>query len=275
MRSTGKQKLLDVCAQSMASGHIDEAGELALRRWWLRQRNRAEDLIATFTACPVADWTGRILAHRAHRHPWYGLLANEVTLQEFATFMLENKSFPMFLPLAERALQVQICEQARAALQRNIDDEQVPVPHADLMRRLMGALKALAGDGLQVQVYASLIDRTLVYYYGYYLDPWSLVGSMYVTEAVAFQRLRDMNRGLQRLGLRPDDLEFIRVHMSCDEGHARDWTDCVIGPTLGLNPSLRTHIAAGIAVSLETSARYLDRLVDRRQTVAVSESPAG
>lgn len=261
--SADEQKLLDACAHGMASGQIDEAGELALRRWWLPQRDRAQDLIAAFVACPVADWTARILAHRAHRHPWYELLANEVTLQEFATFMLENRSFPMFLPLAERALQVQICEQARAALQRNIDDEQVPVPHADLMRRLMGALKALAGDGLQVQVYASLIDRTLVYYYGYYLNPWSLVGSMYVTEAVAFQRLRDMNRGLQRVGLRTDDLEFIRVHLTCDEDHARDWSDCVIGPTLSLNPSLRTNIAEGIAVSLETSVRYLDRLVRR------------
>jgi hypothetical protein len=211
----------------------------------------------------VVDWISMILAHRAHRHPWYDLLANEVTLQEFATFMLENRSFPPFLPLAERVLKAQICDQARAALQRNIDDEQVPVPHAELMQRLMGALRARAGDDLRLEIYPSLIDRTLVYYYGYYLDPWGLVGAMYVTEAVACHRLHAMNTGLQRLGLRPHDLEFIHVHMNCDEDHARDWSDCVIGPTVKLNPILRTNIAQGIAVALETSARYLDRLVER------------
>jgi hypothetical protein len=42
--------------------------------------------------------------------------------------MLENRKFPMFLPLAQRALKAQICDEARAALQRNIDDEQLPVP---------------------------------------------------------------------------------------------------------------------------------------------------
>jgi pyrroloquinoline quinone (PQQ) biosynthesis protein C len=137
------------------------------------------------------------------------------------------------------------------------------------MQRLMAALKARAGDALELGLYPSLIDRTLVYYYGYYLDAWSLVGSMYVTEALAFQRLQDMNRGLQRLGLGPHDLEFLRVHMTCDEDHAREWSECVIGPTLQLNPSLRQNIAEGIAVSLETSARYLDRLVQRRQPIAV------
>jgi Iron-containing redox enzyme len=261
METVTGPNLLDVCVRCLDSQMLDKASELALRSWWLPQRRRGEHLIGEIRECPVADWTRMILAHRAHRHPWYDLLANEITLQEFAAFMLENRSFPPFLPLAERVLKAQICDEARAALQRNIDDEQVPVPHAELMQRLMGALKARTGDGLPLEMYPALVDRTLVYYYGYYLDPWSLIGSMYVTEAVAYYRLQDMNTGLRRVGLRPDDLEFIRVHMACDQDHAHDWSDCVIGPTLRLNPNLRTNIAEGIAIALETSARYLDRLV--------------
>jgi len=263
MESGGDPDLLDVCVRCIDTQRLDEASASALRYWWAPQRRQAEGLIVGITGCPVADWTSMILAHRAHRHPWYDLLAKEVTLQEFAAFMLENLSFPAFLPLAERALKAQICDQARAALQRNIDDEQVPVPHAELMRRLMRALQARAGNGLPLKVYPSLVSRTLIYYYGYYLDPWSLVGSMYVTEAVALQRLADMNTGLRRLGFGAHDLEFIRVHITCDEDHARDWSDSVIGPTLGLKPSLRTNIAEGIAIALETSARYLDQLVAR------------
>jgi Iron-containing redox enzyme len=137
------------------------------------------------------------------------------------------------------------------------------VPHAELMGRLMGVLKARVGEGLRLEVYPTLVDRTLVFYYGYYLDVWSLIGSLYVTETVAFHRLQGMNTGLQRLGLNARELEFIHIHMTCDENHARDWSDGVVGPTLNLDPSVRSSIAEGIAVCLETSARYLDRQVQR------------
>src|SRR5262249_11878485 len=103
----------------------------------------------------------------------------------------------------------------------------------------------------------------LVFYHGYYLDPWSLVGSLFVTEAVAQHRLQCMDAGLRRLGLGAHELEFVRVHLGCDEGHARDWSEGVIGPTLLVDPSVRRSIAEGTAVCLETSARYLDAQVRR------------
>ena len=273
MQALTQAALLDFCSNNMESGRLDTVGETALRSWWKLQRERADALVEALVARPATEWTEAILEHRAHRHPWYDALAKEVTLEEFATFMLENRRFPAFLPLAKRALKAQICDEARAALQRNIDDEQVPVPHAELMGRLMGALKARVGDGLRLETYPGLVNRTLVFYYGYYLDVWSLIGSLYVTEAVAFHRLQGMNTGLQRLGLNAQELEFIHIHMTCDEDHARDWSDGVVGPTLSLDPSVRSRIAEGIAVCLETSARYLDgqvqRLKERRGAHAV------
>src|SRR5215813_13604664 len=268
MQAFTQSALLDFCCDKMQSGQLDLEGEMALQAWWNRQRKRVDPLVEELMSRPTSEWTEAILEHRAHRHPWYDALATEVTLEEFATFMLENRRFPTYLPLAQRALKAQICDQARAALQRNIDDEQVPVPHAELMGRLMGALKARVGEGLKLEVYPSLVNRTLVFYYGYYLNVWSLIGSLYVTEAVAFHRLDRMNTGLQRLGLNAQELEFIHIHMTCDEDHARDWSDGVVGPTLNVNPSLQSRIAEGIAVCLETSARYLDwqmqRLKERR-----------
>ena len=263
MQASTQTALLDLCANNMDSGQLDTVSETALRAWWKLERARANPLVEALMSRPATEWTEAILEHRAHRHPWYDQLAKEVTLEEFATFMLENRRFPAFLPLAQRALKAQICDEARSALQRNIDDEQVPVPHAELMGRLMGALKARVGEGLRLEVYPTLVDRTLVFYYGYYLDVWSLIGSLYVTEAVAFHRLQGMNTGLQRLGLNARELEFIHIHMTCDENHARDWSDGVVGPTLNLDPSVRSSIAEGIAVCLETSARYLDRQVER------------
>ena len=262
MQALTQPALLDLCWKNMESGQLDTVGEAALRAWW-KLEVRVDPLVEALMSRPATEWTDAILEHRAHRHPWYDALATDVTLEEFATFMLENHRFPAFLPLAQHAMKVQICDEARATLQRNLDDEQVPVPHAELMGRLMGALKARVGEGLPLEVYPSLVNRTLVFYYGYYLDVWSLIGSLYVTEAVAFHRLQCMNTGLQRLGLDAHELEFIRIHMTCDESHADGWSDGVVGPTLDLDPSVRSRIAEGIAACLETSARYLDSQVQR------------
>ena len=102
------------------------------------------------------------------------------------------------------------------------------------------------------------MDRILVFYYGYYCDPWHLSGSLYATEVMAHYRMTQMGLGLERLGFDKADREFIRVHVECDEGHASDWSDGVIAPSIRLDPSLRAPVAEGIAACLESSARYLD-----------------
>ena len=221
MQASTRLALLDLCCNSMQAGRLTSDGEAALRGWWNCQKERVNPLAEALVSRPVAEWIAVILEHRAHRHPWYDALAWEVTLEEFARFMLENHRFPAFLPLAQRALKAQICDEARAALQRNIDDEQIPVPHAALMGRLMSALKARAGDGLRLDVYPSLVDRTLVFYHGYYLDAWSLVGSLYVTEAVALHRLQRMNTGLRWLGLNDRELCRAIIDIKTNGGMSR------------------------------------------------------
>jgi pyrroloquinoline quinone (PQQ) biosynthesis protein C len=247
----------------MGASQLEKDDDRALRDWWDLERKRSSPLTSALLARPESDWTTAIIEHPAHRHRWYDALADEVSVQEFATFLLENWAFPAFLPLVERTLQAQISDEGRAATIRNIEDEQIPVPHADLMRRLIHGVKAKAGDDVPLSVYPSLVDRTLVFYYGYYCNPWHLVGALYVTEAVAYHRLTKMGAGLTRLGLEPADLEFIRVHLACDEDHAREWSDDVIASSVRLNPSLRESIAEGIAACLDTSARYLDEISQR------------
>jgi pyrroloquinoline quinone (PQQ) biosynthesis protein C len=250
--------LLHVCAESMGS-HLDERHERALHGWWHEVRPRSAPFTELLLARTDIDWAGEILKHRAHRHPWYDVLADRVSVEEYAIFLLENRQFPAFLPLVERTLEAQVTDQGRAAVRHNIHDEEEPVPHAELMRRLMQAVKARAGD-VPLATYPSLIDRTLVFYYGYYCDPWHLVGSLCAMEVLANDRMTKMDAGLRRLGFDPADLEYIRVHLDCDEDHAREWIDDVIVPSAERNPLLRRPIAEGTAACLETSARYLDDL---------------
>lgn len=256
------EDLLRVCAARMEE-ELDGLQSSALRLFWKREHARTRVLAGQILEKPVAVWEDAILEHRSHRHPFYETLASEVTVREYATFFLENAAFPSFDRMVERTEAAQITEEGRAACRRNLDDEQVPVPHKRLMRRLMDAFKTRAGEGLILESYPSLIDRTLVFYYGHYCDPWHLVGALFAMEAMAHHRLTLMKRGLDRLGFAAEEIEFVRVHLYCDEHHARDWRDNVILPTLSKAEHLRVSIAEGIAGVLETSARYLDDLERR------------
>ncbi len=253
--------LLHSCVQHIGS-QLAGKDERALADWWHEERERSAPVAGAILARPDAEWERAMFEHPAHRHPWYDALADKVSIGEYATFLLENNAFPAFLTLVDKTLEAQVCDRGRAAVQRNIDDEQVPVPHAELMRRLMQAVKAKAGD-VPLESYPSLIDRTLVFYYGYYCDPWHLVGSLCAMEMLAVERMTKMGAGLRRLGLDPADLEYIDVHLGCDEDHAREWIEEVIIPSVALDPRLRRPIAEGIASCLETSERYLDDLCAR------------
>ena len=257
-------ELLISCAQHMGS-QLPAREQRALKTWWAGQRARSHGLFRRIMELRDLDAESAIDSHRAHRHRWYEQLANEVSIDEFAAFLLENGSFPAFLPLLQRLFFAQITDEGRAAIGRNIADERAPVPHAELMRRLMLAVKDKAGPDVELHSYPSLIDRTLVFYYGYYCDPWNLVGSLQATEAMGIHRLQKMGRGLERLGLSPHALEFITVHLACEAGHAREWHSQVVVPSIRTYPDLSIPIAEGIAACLETSARYLDDLSRRAE----------
>lgn len=256
------EALLVRCAAA-ARCELDARDVAALRSWNERSRRRWAPLAETLRGRNVEEWTDAVLAHRASRHPWYEELADRVSIREYATFLLENDAFPGFLPLLDRVLAAQICEEGRRAVRANIADEHVPVPHRDLMGRLIAAVKARAGEVTPAPRGRSLVDRTLIFYYGCFVDPWHLVGSLFATEVMAWYRVTHMGRGLERLGIDPADLEFIRIHSVCDDEHARDWSEGVIGPSLRLRPELGATVAEGIAGCLESSADYLDGLCAR------------
>ncbi|WNG30250.1 iron-containing redox enzyme family protein [Cystobacter fuscus] len=252
-------ELLKACVARMGS-RLEPEEESALRHWWVREHGHRSAFANALLARPESQWAAAIFQHPAARHPWYGRLAHEVSVREYATFLLENAAYPSFLPLVRRTLDLPLTDTARAAIVRNIEDEQVPIPHADLMRRLFLAVKAKASPELPLATYPSLVDRCLVLYYGYYLEPWNLIGSLFATEAIAHYRLEHMGKGLERLGFAAADMEFIRVHLACDDDHARDWGDNVIEESVRREPRVRMPIAEGIAAALETSAHYFDDL---------------
>lgn len=254
--------LLQACVEQLGTALSPTHGR-SLRTHAQAGAGHAAPLTRDLLALPETQWGEVILAHRAHGHRWYDALAERVSIRAFATFLMENWAFPPFLPMLERTYGVQICAAGKAAIRRNLEDEQVPIAHAALMRRMIVAVQAQAGMDSLPPLSGRLVDRLFAFYYGYYCDPWHLVGSLYATETMALHRVTHMGAGLQRLGIDPDDLEFIRIHSVCDEDHAREWCDDVIIPSVRACPALRGSIAAGLATCLETSANYLDDVNNR------------
>jgi hypothetical protein len=102
-----------------------------------------------------------------------------------------------------------------------------------------------------------------VFYYGYFCDPWHLVGSMFATERLGTRRVICMGEGLRRLGLSEYERMFTTIHAQCDDHHAGDWLERVIVPSTAFDEGICTRIANGLAACLETSRDYLDSLSDR------------
>jgi hypothetical protein len=257
----------------MPGGGLSEDESRRLASWCsetCEPSRSAEDLLSA----PPPEWETLILTHPANLHEWYDFIKEEITIDELAQFLLENHRYPTFLHLLEAIAAVQICEDGRRAVQENIADEQEPVPHAGLMRRLMEAVRHRARPDLELSVYPTLVDRTLVFYYGYFRDPWHLVGSVFATERMATRRVGCMDEGLRRLGFDDHARAFTITHSECDDHHARDWLDRVIIPSIARDGRLRAPIAKGIAACLDTSEQYLDSLMNRVIAARAVPGPA-
>jgi len=255
--------LLERCSTNLAEARVDVMDGTLLRRWNAGLEHETDPLAMRLVASGLAEWDAAVTAHEAHRHYWYDFVEDEITIDEMAGFLLENGHYPSFLALLERIRDAQFLDDARAAIDANIADEQRPEPHAELMRRLMMGVKRRARPDIPLTHPPALVDRTLVFYYGYFCDPWHLVGSVFATETLGTRRVICMGRGLERLGLSEHERMFTTIHAECDDHHAGDWLERVIRPSIASDESLRPRIAAGVAACLDTSHAYLDFLSNR------------
>ena len=267
--------LLRTCAKCMKGGTLlEEAPEEALRLWWEAEKARCAPLAGSL-ASPDADWAEAIATHRAHRHAFYEELVTSGYVHDYAQLLLESWVLPAFLPLVERVFEVQTQTEGIEALLRKIHQEQSAAGRADLMRQLTMALAVHAqADSACLDLHESLIDRSLVFYYGYFCDPWHLAGALFATEVLSPHQAAMIGAGLARLGYPPEDLHFIQARSVTDDNDPREWLQ-LFGPAMEMKPVLRETVAQGIAACLETTARYLDDLTRRAFPQPVAVAAAG
>lgn len=263
-------QLLRACARCMKAGTLlEEAPEAELRRWWDAEHARCGPLAGSF-ASSDADWGSAIAMHRAHRHPFYDELATSGYVHDYAQLLLESWVLPAFLPLVERVFEVQTQTEGIEALLAKIHQEQAAAGRTELMRQLTMAVAVHAqADSACLDLHDSLNDRALVFYYGYFCDPWQLAGALFASEVMAAHQAAMIGTGLARLGYPAEDLQLIQARSATAQTEPDSWLE-LFGPAMDMKPAVREAIAQGIAACLETCARYLDDL-ERR---ALPQPPA-
>lgn len=268
-------RLLRTCARCMKAGTLlEEAPEDELRRWWEAEQGRCAPL-ADALASPDASWAEAIGAHRAHQHPYYEELATSGYVHDYAQLLLESWVLPAFLPMVERVFEVQTQTEGIEALLNKIHQEQTAAGRTALMRQLTIAVAVHAqADSACLDLHDSLNDRALVFYYGYFCDPWQLAGALFATDVLAGHQAAMIGTGLTRLGYAGEDLQLMQARSAADDNDPRAWLE-LLGPAMEMKPSLREPICHGMAACLETNERYLDDLARRALPEHAPEAAAG
>lgn len=92
------------------------------------------------------------------------------------------------------------------------------------------------------------------------------IGYFGVTEFLAPRRFRELVSAWDRLELPAAGKTYHDVHIGVDARHAAGWYKNVIGPVIERDPAAGREIALGTVVRLNTSQRYLDRVLAHCQT---------
>jgi hypothetical protein len=87
------------------------------------------------------------------------------------------------------------------------------------------------------------------------------LGYFAAMEYLVPHRFEHVPAAWRRNALRPEDIEYHRLHISVDVIHSRGRLDNVIKPLVAEKPHTATGIVRGVLYRLNSSARYLDALI--------------
>ena len=242
-----------------AAGELSAVTRELMRDWYSRACAVARPEINTLNASKPIDWIRVVTEHPANEHAWYNFLARYGNDTLYSSFLDEESRMPAFIPLLQAVRKTYQDDQRIAgAVDRNLQDELVPVPHYELFDRIHLAASIRSPIRTAKVDSDHLANTNLLFYYGKYLDQSLLAGALLATEILVPWRVNKLKEGCSRLGYSAFEMEFFDVHSSCDDGHARDWLSNVIIPICLKSPSIRESVIHGIGIRLATSWSYLE-----------------
>ncbi|GGV02194.1 hypothetical protein GCM10010211_81910 [Streptomyces albospinus] len=204
--------------------------------------------------------------HQAFKHPYYrSFIRDHATEEDFRRFVLHESSVDGRFDDLLALMQVGTDGGVKLEIAQNFWDEMgngdPAMVHTTLFGRLIDHFGITSTELAESLSTEALLSGNLAVMLCRYRNTFAeAVGLLAVTEWLAPDRFSQVLHGWERLGLPDDGITYHRLHIGIDAHHASAWFTNVVKP-MTADPRNRRAIARGALWRLNTSSRYLDRII--------------
>jgi hypothetical protein len=204
--------------------------------------------------------------HPSYRHPLYEKhLRERADIEGLRTFIIQESTidarFDDFLAMVqigtEEGIKLEIASNYWDEMGQGIKAKMHTAMFTRILRKL--DIEANVNESLTMEALACgnlslMLSLRRQYFY-------KAIGYFAVTEYLAPQRFRNVITAWERNRLDSGDAEYYEAHVMIDKAHADNWFTNVIRPAIDRDPEAVVDITRGAFYRLNTSQRYLDRLM--------------
>ena len=252
------------------SAEADDIAEL-IESYLLGFEDRAVDakLVASApcTGTALARWMRELVEqHPATAHPFYTDFMRRATRRDLEYYSIQETTLDPRFDDAMALLQLGTPDIAKMEIAKNYWDEmgngELDRIHTKLFQTVLnvfGITPSAVRQQLRTESIAcGNLSMTMVLQRCHF---HKAIGYYGVTEYVVPFRFGHVVDAWQRLGLDPAGLDYYHVHYQIDADHGSAWFDHVIAPIVDAQPETAPLIARGALYRLNSSERYLNRLL--------------
>lgn len=218
-------------------------------------------------------WLRTLIAqHPAKAHPFYrDFLRDQATVEDIRFFLAQETNLDPRFDDILALMQIGTRGQAKMEIAGNYWDEMgngdPAKVHTFLFQKALDALNVdgnyiannMMGEAQASGNLSAALSLSRRHYY-------KAIGYFGVTEFLTPSRFRHLVAGWRRNELPEDGIIYHDTHIKIDAVHGAAWFNHVIAPAIDSNPQVGEEIAKGVLIRLNSSARYLDAMLDHLQT---------
>ncbi|MCZ3387503.1 MAG: iron-containing redox enzyme family protein [Actinomycetia bacterium] len=208
-----------------------------------------------------------IRSHRVFKHPyWHEFMRNEATPADLRHFVLQESSVDARFDDLLALMQVGTDGATKMEIASNYWDEmgngQPEQVHTVLFQHIIDHFEITDQELKENLSTSALLGGNLAVLVCRYRSFFSeAVGHLAVAEWLAPDRFAQVLHAWRRLDLPPKGIIYHELHIGIDAHHASAWFAHVVKPLAG-DPAARRAIARGALWRADSSARYLDGILD-------------
>lgn len=209
----------------------------------------------------------RIHHHPARKHVYYReYMPEHADVKDLEQYLIQETTLDPRFDDVLAMLQVGTSGNVKMEIAKNYWDEmgngEAKAVHTTMFARALQALEITPGKiQRNLHLESVLCGNLSVMMSLYRRHFYKAIGYYGVTEYLAPFRFKHVIDAWNRNGLDPHAIEYHQLHIRIDTQHATAWLYDVIAPLVDKNPGNGLEILKGVLYRLNSSGRYLDRLM--------------